>query len=149
MPARVVELRHGDVLISTDPQRVDVAAVHAFLTTESYWARGRPLAVQERAIEHSHLVVGAYAPDRAQVGFARMVTDLATWAWLCDVYILPSHRGGGLGTAMVRTIVEHPDVADIRLQLLATADAHELYAKFGYTALDEPARWMHRRAAGV
>jgi GNAT superfamily N-acetyltransferase len=75
-----------------------------------------------------------------------MVTDLATWAWLCDVYVLPEHRGGGLGTAMVRAIVEHPDVAGVRFQFLATADAHDLYAKFGFTSLDEPARWMHRRS---
>ena len=83
----------------------------------------------------------------AQVGFARMVTDLATFAWLCDVYVLDEHRGGGLGTAMVRLIVEHPAVGDIRLQLLGTADAHGLYARFGYTPLAEPARWMVRRRA--
>lgn len=146
MPARIIEVRHGDILISTDPTRVDVAEVHRFLSTESYWAQGRPREVQERAIEHSHLVIGAYASSGAQVGFARMVTDLATWAWLSDVYVLPAHRGGGLGTAMVRTIVEHPDVVDVRLQFLATRDAHGLYARFGYTPLDEPARWMHRRS---
>ncbi len=144
MPARIIELHHGDHLISTDPARVDVAEVHRFLSEESYWATGRPLDVQQRAIEHSHLVVGAYAPGGAQVGFARMVTDLATWAWLCDVYVLPAARAGGLGTAMVRTIVEHPDVADIKTQFLATRDAHELYAKLGYSPLSEPERWMHR-----
>lgn len=149
MPAQVTEITHGDVLISTDPGRVDVAAVHGFLASDSYWARGRPLELQRRAIEHSHLVVGAYLPDGSQVGFARMVTDLATWAWLCDVYVLPEHRGGGLGTAMVRAIVEHPDVAGVRFQFLATADAHHLYAKFGYTPLDEPARWMHRRSVSA
>lgn len=145
MPARLIEIQHGDILISTDPARVDVGEVHRFLSTESYWAAGRPLEVQRRAIEHSHLVAGAYAPGGAQVGFARMVTDLATWAWLCDVYVLSTHRGGGLGTALVRAIVEHPDVAHVRLQFLATRDAHGLYARFGYTPLDEPERWMHRR----
>ena len=144
MPAAIVELQHGDYLISTDPQRVDVVAVHRFLAEQSYWAQGRTFEVQRRAIEHSALVVGAYAGDGAQVGFARMVTDLATWAWLCDVLILPEHRGGGLGTAVVRTLVEHPDVAGIRWQFLATRDAHGLYAKLGYRPLDDPTRWMHR-----
>jgi GNAT superfamily N-acetyltransferase len=76
-----------------------------------------------------------------------MVTDRATFAWLCDVFVLPAHQGTGLGTAMVRAIVEHPDVAGLRFQLLATADAHDLYGRFGFTELAEPARWMHRRAA--
>jgi GNAT superfamily N-acetyltransferase len=114
------------------------------MSEQSYWAQGRPFDVQRRAIEHSALVVGAYTMAGEQVGFARMVTDLATWAWLCDVYVMPEHRGGGLGTVMVRTIVEHPDVVDVRWQFLATRDAHELYAKFGFRALDDPARWMQR-----
>lgn len=144
MPARIVEVQHADYLLSTDPARLDVVEVHRALSEESYWAAGRPFDVQQRAIEHSALVIGAYTPSGEQVGFARMVTDLATWAWLCDVYVLAPHRGGGLGTAMVRTIVEHPDVADIRIQFLATRDAHELYARFGYGPLDEPQRWMQR-----
>jgi GNAT superfamily N-acetyltransferase len=144
MPAVVVELAHGDYPISTDRTRLDLDAVHRFMAEGSYWAEGRPFEVQRRAVEHSALVVGAYTPAGEQVGFARMVTDLATWAWLCDVYVVPEHRGGGLGTAVVRTIVEHPDVAGVRWQFLATRDAHELYAKFGYRALDDPARWMHR-----
>lgn len=145
MPAAVVEFTHRSHLISTDPSRVDVREVHRFLTEESYWAAGRPFDVQARAIEHSHLVVGAYAGDGAQVGFARMVTDLATFAWLADVYVLPTARAGGLGTAMVRTIVEHPDVTAVRWQFLATRDAHGLYGKFGYTPIDDPGFWMHRR----
>ena len=144
MPAAIVEFQHGDYLISTDPARVDLLAVHRFMSEDSYWAQGRPFAVQRRAIEHSALVVGAYTSGGEQVGFARMVTDLATWAWLCDVYVLPEHRGGGLGTAIVRAIVEHPDVARIRWQFLATRDAHDLYARFGYRSLDDPSRWMHR-----
>jgi GNAT superfamily N-acetyltransferase len=143
--AGVVELHYGDVLISTDRARVDVHEVHRFLSTESYWAQGRSFEVQRRAVQHSYLVVGAYGLDDEQLGFARMVTDLATFAWLSDVFVVASRRGTGIGAAMVRTIVEHPDVVDLRLQLLATADAHELYARFGYTPLDEPGRWMHRR----
>jgi GNAT superfamily N-acetyltransferase len=151
----VIERQHGRYLLSTDPALVDVDAVHRFLSESSYWARGRPFDVQSAAIANSLLVVGAYGDAgadatvgrRAQVGFARMVTDLATFAWLCDVYVLAEHRGGGLGTAMVRLIVEHPAVSNIRLQILATADAHGLYARFGYATLPEPARWMSRRLA--
>lgn len=146
MAAAIVEHQHGDYLISTDPARVDLVGVHQFLSEQSYWAEGRPFEVQRRAIEHSALVVGAYTAGGEQVAFARMVTDLATWAWLCDVFVRPEHRGGGLGTALVRTIVEHPDVDGVRWQFLATRDAHELYAKFGYRALDDPARWMQRRS---
>ena len=95
MPAAIVELRHDDYLISTDPERLDLVAVHRFLSDQSYWAKGRSFEIQRRAIEHSALIVGAYAADGEQVGFARMVTDLATWAWLCDVFVAPEHRGGG------------------------------------------------------
>ena len=146
MPARIVESSHGEYVLSSDPERLDLVEVHRALSEDSYWARGRPFEVQQRAIEHSALVVGAYTPDGAQVGFARMVTDLATWAWLCDVYVLREHRAAGLGTAMVRAIVEHPDVVDIRIQFLATRDAHGLYARFGYRPLDDPERWMARVA---
>ncbi len=144
MPASALERAHRSYVISTDKNRLDLDVVHQYLSQESYWAKGRTRDVQELAIEHSHLVVGVYGADGAQVGFARMVTDLATWAWLCDVFVLPEHQGGGLGTAMVETIVEHPDVANIGLQFLATADAHGLYAKVGYTPLDDPTRWMQR-----
>ena len=144
MPASLVEFRFVDYLVSSDPARIDLVEVHRALSEGSYWARGRPFDVQRRAIEHSALVVGAYAASGAQVGFARMVTDLATFAWLCDVYVLTKHQGGGLGTAMVGAIVDHPDVAGVRWQFLATRDAHQLYAKFGYRALDDPVRWMHR-----
>ncbi len=150
MASDAIEREHGPYLLSTDPARVDVDAVHRFLSESSYWARGRPLDVQSAAIANSLLVVGAYHDAGAgagpvQVGFARMVTDLATFAWLCDVYVLDEHRGGGLGTAMVRLIVEHPAVIGVRLQLLGTADAHGLYARFGYAPLAEPSRWMARR----
>ena len=145
MPARLVEVHHGAYLLSTDPGRIDVEAVHGFLSRQAYWAAGRSLELQQRAIDHSLLVIGAYTATGEQVGFARMVTDLATFAWLADVFVLPSERGAGLGAAMVGTIVEHPDVAEVRRQLLATRDAHGLYERFGYTPIDEPARWMFRQ----
>jgi GNAT superfamily N-acetyltransferase len=133
-------------VISTERSRLDLELIHRHLSEDSYWAKGRDRETSDRAIEHSLLVIGAYDGDGAQVAFARMVTDLATWAWLCDVFVLPDHQGAGLGSALVRAIVEHPDVAGIKWQFLATADAHDLYARFGFTALDDPARWMHRSA---
>ena len=146
----VIEQQHGRYLLSTDAARVDIDAVHRFLSESSYWARGRPFDVQAIAVANSPLVVGAYldagAGGGAQVGFARMVTDLATFAWLADVYVLDDHRGGGLGTAMVRMIVEHPAVDGLPLQILGTADAHGLYARVGYTTVeDDSRRWMVRR----
>jgi GNAT superfamily N-acetyltransferase len=151
MSPRLVEQTHGEYLLSTDRARLDLDVIHGYLSTASYWAKGRSRELQTRAIEGSHLVVGAYTMGRAplQVGFARMVTDLATWAWLCDVFVLPQHQGTGVGASMVKTIVEHPDVVDVKWQFLATADAHDLYAKFGFTALDEPTRWMHRKGSVV
>lgn len=144
MPARIVESNQGEHLISTDPARVDVVAVHRWLSEREYWALGRTIETQRRAIEHSALVVGAYSADGDQVGFARMVSDLATFGWLADVYVVEEARGTGLGVAMVEAIVEHPDVVTIKRQLLATADAHDLYARFGYEPLSEPERWMFR-----
>ena len=144
MSAALIETAHGAYLLSTDPARLDRALIHRFLAEEAYWARGRTRETSDRAIDHSHLVIGAYAADGAQVGFARMVTDLATWAWLCDVFVLPDHRGDGLGKAMVGTIIEHPDVIDVKRQFLATADAHGLYAGYGYRPLADPTKWMER-----
>jgi GNAT superfamily N-acetyltransferase len=109
-----VDLLHGEYSISTDPSRLDLLSIHRYLSEESYWATGRDLEVQRRAIEHSALVVGAYRADGSQVGFGRMVTDLATYAWLADVYVLPAERGRGLGSAMVQAIVEHPDVVGVK-----------------------------------
>ena len=147
MPARLIERRHGEYAIITDPGRIDLVAVHRYLSEESYWAADRSSEIQRRAIEHSHLVVGADDDAGDQGGFARMVTDLATFAWLADVFVLPAARGRGLGTALVETIVEHPDVADVSWQVLATNDVHGLYARFGCTPSTSPRNWVHRRVA--
>ncbi len=144
---RLIEFPHGDHVISTDPTRVDVRAVHRWIAEESYWAPGRAFDVQQRAIEQSALVIGAYDATGAQAGFARMVTDLATFGWLADVYVVATARGAGLGTVMVRTIVEHPDVASVSRQVLATRDAHQLYRSFGYEQMAEPERWMMRHGS--
>jgi GNAT superfamily N-acetyltransferase len=133
--------------ISDDPTRLDVGVIHGYLANESYWAQGRSREVVERALQHS-VVLGLYAPDAAQAGFCRWVTDQATFAWLCDVFVLPTHRGRGLGTWLIEVAVEHPSVAGLRRQLLATRDAHGLYAKAGFTPLLEPDRWMEARRGG-
>ena len=136
---------HRDIYtISTDRARLDLAAIHEFLSQRSYWAQGRPLEVMRTAIEHS-LCFGVYDGTR-QVGFARVVTDYATFAWLCDVFILESHRGQGLGKWMIETVAAHPDLQGKRLLILATRDAHELYRRYGgFQPLDAPERWMIKR----
>ncbi len=129
--------------VSDDPERIDRAWVAAWLAEQSYWATGRPRDVQDRAIDHS-LCFGVYAPDGSQVGFCRYVTDRATFAWLCDVFVDENHRDRGLGVFLVRTSLAHPDLVGIRRHVLVTGSAQELYSRFGYTALNETqaATWM-------
>ena len=132
-----------EFLISTDPAQLDVTAIHRYLSEESYWARHIPRATVERAIANS-LCFGAYAPDGTLAGFCRVVTDRATFAWLCDVFVLPAYRGHGLGKQLVRTVLAHPDLQNLRRHLLATLDAHGLYEQHGYTPLRYPERWLER-----
>lgn len=126
--------------ISADPARLDVPLIARWLSEESYWAAGRRAQVTERAIEGS-VCIGAYARGGEQAGFARVVTDRATFAWLCDVFVLDGHRGNGLARRMVRAALDLPELAGVRLWLLATADAHGVYAPLGFEAI-EPGRWM-------
>ena len=138
------EWHRGDYVISTDPSMLDVDAVHGFLR-RSYWATERPLEVVKRSVEGS-LNFGLYrAKDRRQVGFARVVTDFATFAWLCDVFIDEAYRGQGLGVWLTETVVEHPELRCLRLWVLGTDDAHGLYEKMGFTALGAPEKWMEKR----
>jgi GNAT superfamily N-acetyltransferase len=125
--------------ISTDPDRIDVGLVHEFLRN-SYWAEGRPRSVVERSIKNS-LCFGAYQDGR-QVAFARVVSDRAVFAYLMDVFVLSEHRGRGIARALMRAILDHPDLQNLRLFLLATRDAHRLYSQFGFQPLAEPDRWM-------
>ncbi|MER6163927.1 GNAT family N-acetyltransferase [Streptomyces violaceorubidus] len=128
--------------ISTDPHRVDAGRVHQWLSTDAYWALGRTREKQVRAIEGS-LNFGVYdAVSGVQVAYARVITDLATFAWLCDVYVDPSARAKGLGTALVAAVREHLAPHGLRRILLATHDAHGVYEKLGFTALDRPEQWM-------
>jgi GNAT superfamily N-acetyltransferase len=137
------EDRRGIYIISTDKALLDIRLLHLFLSREAYWSLGRPRAVVERAIEHS-LCFGVY--DRGtQVGFARVVTDYATFAWVCDVFVLPSHRGRGLSKWLMQSLVSHPDLQGLKRVLLATRDAHELYRHYaGFETLPEPGKWMIR-----
>jgi N-acetylglutamate synthase-like GNAT family acetyltransferase len=127
--------------ISTDPQRLDVDRVHRWLSEESYWARGRPREVTERAIAGS-LCFGAYDDDGAQIGFARVITDGATFGYLADVFIAAEARRAGVGKSIVRAILGHPSVLGLRKLTLATEDAHGLYAQFGFGPLDDADKWM-------
>lgn len=121
----------GGYEISRDPGRIDVDAVHAYIGGESYWAHGRDRDTIARCIAGS-VCIGLYAPGGAQVGFARVITDRATSAHLCDVYVLPAHRGGGRGKALVAAALAHPELAGISRWTLNTGDAHGLYAPFGF-----------------
>jgi len=124
--------------ITSDVGRFDTDAIHAFLS-RSYWSPGVPRAVVERAIENS-LCFGVLL-GTAQVGFGRVITDRATFAYLADVYVLEEHRGKGLSKRLMDAVVAHPDLQGLRRMLLATKDAHTLYAKYGFEPLAAP-QWM-------
>jgi ribosomal protein S18 acetylase RimI-like enzyme len=136
----------ADLEISSDPTRIDVDLVHAFLNT-TYWAAGRSRQVVERAIANS-LCFGGYMSGR-QVAFGRVVTDYAVFGYLSDIFVIPEFRGQGIGTRLVLAMMEHPDVAELKVVLLRTRDAHELYRPFGFRELPAPeemmARWPARR----
>ena len=127
--------------VSTDPARIDLDYVHHYLSTLSYWAHGIPRDVVERSIRHS-LTFGLYADTGAQVGFARVITDKATFAWLADVFIDPSMQGKGLGKGLMDTILAHPELQELRRFMLVTIDAHSLYAQYGFGSPPNPERLM-------
>lgn len=137
-----MELRRDGYLISTDPARLDREAIWRFLRT-TYWAPNVRREVVERSIDHS-LVFGLFSPQGEQAGFARVVTDRARFAWLGDVFVLQAHRGNGLGVWLIETILAQPELAGLRF-VLATADAHRLYERFGFRPMDAT-RMMERRA---
>ena len=128
--------------ISDDASLIDAALVHGWISEHSYWAQGRPAGVMTRAIEHS-LVLGLYAPGGEQAGFARLVTDQATFAWLCDVYVDPAHRGRGLGSFLAAQATGHPAVAGVR-QVLMAEPGRTIYRRLGFGALAHTERWMER-----
>jgi GNAT superfamily N-acetyltransferase len=129
--------------ISDETSLIDVDRVHTWLTTLSYWAEGRPRPTMEKAIAGS-LNLGLFDPEGVQAGFCRWITDGATFAWLCDVFIDPAQRGSGLGVFLIDTATRHPEVHGLRL-LLGTKDAHDLYRKFGFENPAKPERLMEIR----
>lgn len=131
-----------DFTISTDKSRLDVPLIHQYLSESSYWAQNIPLVTVQRSIDHS-LCFGVYDRD-AQIGFARVITDQATFAYLADVFVLPDYRGQGVSKQLVETISQWPDLQGLRRWVLATLDAHALYEKFGFTPLSHPERFMQR-----
>ena len=136
-----VERKHADYTLSDDPVRLDLDVIHGFLAG-SYWSPGIPRETLARAIAHS-LCFGVYLGE-TQVGFARLVTDRATFAYLADVFVLEPHRGRGLSRALMELILSHPEVQGLRRWLLATRDAHGLYRKFGFSELANPAVFLTR-----
>jgi GNAT superfamily N-acetyltransferase len=130
----------GGYWISDDPALLQVDRVHQWLAEESYWAKGRALDTTERAIAGS-INLGLYDAAGVQIGFCRWVTDGATFAWLCDVFVADTARGNGLGIFLIEAATTHPTVSGLRM-LLGTGDAHGLYAKFGFTPVQAPDRLM-------
>lgn len=134
------ELRDGEYVVSDDPARIDIAYVHAFLAA-SYWSPGIPRDVVARAIANS-LPFGLYDASGKQAGFARVITDRATYAYIADVFVDEGHRGWALGKLLMRAIMYHPDLQGLRRWSLATRDAHALYRQFGFRDLAHPERFM-------
>lgn len=136
------EWHRGEYTISDDRARLDIKAIQKFLSTESYWATGRSIERVQRSVDNS-LSFGVYRGDE-QIGFARVVTDYATFAWLADVFVLEDSRGRGLAKWLVEIIIAHPQLQGFRRWVLATKDAHELYRRYGFRELHRPERWMER-----
>lgn len=136
----IYETIKGDFIISTDKTKLDVVLIHRYLCTESYWAKNIPMQIVEKSIEGS-FCFGIYHKDK-QAGFARVITDHATFAYLADVFVVEKYRGRGLSKWLMEVIMNHPGLQGLRRWLLATKDAHGLYAQFGFTPLDKPERIM-------
>ena len=134
--------QRGDYSINTDRARLDIGLIHDYLSNTAYWATGRSHEVVEASIQNS-LSFGIYK-GKNQVGFARVVTDYATFAWVADVFVLPEHRGQGLSKWLMEVIIAHPQLQGFRRWVLSTKDAHSLYERFGFIKFHRPERWMER-----
>ncbi|MPS72146.1 MAG: N-acetyltransferase [Chryseobacterium sp.] len=130
----------NDFYISTDKSKMDIETIHRYLSEESYWAKGVPREIVEKSVANS-FCFGVFYQDK-QVGFAKVITDFTTIAYLGDVFILDEFRGLGLSKSLMENIMNHPELQGFRRWILLTADAHELYKKFGWSSIKEPARWM-------
>ena len=136
-----VEYQRDGFVISTDRARLDLHSAHEFLSGSSYWARRIPFETFARSVQNS-LCFGLYDPGGVQVGFARVVSDFATFAYVADVFVLDSHRGRGLGKLLMECMMQHPQLQGLRRWVLTTRDAHGLYAQFGFTSPKWPERFM-------
>jgi GNAT superfamily N-acetyltransferase len=143
----VLEHRRGEFIISTDRERLSLDVIHGFLTN-CYWAKGVPREIVARSIEHA-LCFGIYDGKGAQVGFARVISDFSTIAYLGDVFVLESHRGRGLGKWLMQCIVQHPALQNLRRWILTTRDAHALYSQVGFTPVKAPERFMELHRPNV
>ncbi len=139
-PDVIVESRRGEFLVSTDPARLNIDVIYEFLTN-CYWAKGIPREVVVRSIEHA-LCFGVYDGSGSQVGFARVISDFATIAYVGDVFVLDTHRGRGLGKWLMECITQHPALQNLRRWILTTRDAHGLYSKVGFTPVKSPEHYM-------
>ncbi|HMS40223.1 MAG TPA: GNAT family N-acetyltransferase [Pyrinomonadaceae bacterium] len=139
-----MDWKEGEFIISTDKNRLQIDVIHRYLSEESYWAQNRTREQTETAIKNS-LCFGVYRGEN-QIGFARVVTDYATFAYLGDVFILEEYRGRGLSKWLMQVIINHQDLQGFRRWILATKDAHLLYEKFEFSALRFPERWMEKTA---
>jgi GNAT superfamily N-acetyltransferase len=135
-----MEWRRDDYVVSDERSRLDRVSVRRFIADESYWAAGIPQSVMDKAIDNS-LCFGLYRGD-AQVGFARVVTDRATFGYLCDVFVEAAHRGAGLGKWLMSCVLSHPDLQGLRRLSLMTRDAHELYTPHGFRPMADPTRYL-------
>src|ERR1700691_6409848 len=143
----MIEYRRGEFAISTDRERLSLDVVHGFLTN-CYWAKGIPREAVARSIKHA-LCFGIYDGEGAQVGFARVISDFATIAYVGDVFVLETHRGRGLGKWLMEGIVQHSALQNLRRWLLTTRDAHALYSQFGFPPVKAPERFMERHQPNV
>ena len=136
----IIEHQRDQFCVSTDVNRLDIASIHHFLANESYWSKNIPFNVVQKAVRNS-LCFGVFKGEK-QIGFARVVSDFVTFAFLADVFILEEYRGRGLSKWLLEFIMDHPDLRGLRRWMLATRDAHGLYAKFGFQPLSHPERLM-------
>ncbi len=137
----IYEWHQGNYTISCDQKRLDISEIHRFLAEESYWARGRSLAAVQQSIEHS-LCFGLYEQTGKQVGFVRVITDYTTHLYMADLFVLREHRRRGLGTWLVQTILDHPQLKAVPVWLLRTLDAHKFYARFGFGPPTHPETFL-------
>ena len=138
-----IEYKRGSFSIVTDWEKLNIDFIHDYLCHQSYWAQGRTRQVVEKSIRNS-LCFGLFEGEQ-QIGFARLVTDYSTFAWLCDVFVADSHQGHGLGKWLIDSVVSHPEMEAVKYIMLATRDAHELYRKYGgFVDLPKPEKWMIR-----